>query len=144
MSTRTALTLATLALVTLASACGDDKEEADLTRDEWCALADDIDDQFSAADNLSAPFAERQAAYGRIGAGLRELAASIDVVDADSRAAVSESIGWAVALTDAVVAAESDDALADDLFGENGILADEPDPAGAAWILEKCGVDIDG
>jgi hypothetical protein len=81
-----------------------------------------------------------------INAKLDDLTDGLDVVPEESRDAVGQSIAWATKLTDVLVDVETEEEASELLFGENGVFAEEEgiDPAGAAWILETCGVDIDG
>ena len=131
------------------TACGDDDAAAGTSIDsidEWCSVIDDVDNRFETTDNSSDAFDVKQEQYQEINALLNDLDASVDIVDPDARDAVAETIAWAVTFTDVFVAADSEQTLSEELFGEDGVFAEqeEVDPAGAAWIDEHCGVDVNG
>jgi hypothetical protein len=135
-----------LAVGATLAGCGDDDASAVGSTKDWCALVEDIDVSFNSTDNSSDPFDVKQGEYAVINAKLDDLTDGLDVVPEESRDAVGQSIAWATKLTDVLVDVENEEEASELLFGENGVFAEEEgiDPAGAAWILETCGVDIDG
>lgn len=126
--------------------CGDDDERAVGSVEEWCALVERVDAGFESTDSSSDPFEVKQEEYAAINAQLDDLADSVDLVTPESRDAVETALTWATEMTDLLTGAESEEEAAELLFGEEGMLTEEQpvDPAGVEWILETCGVDIDG
>jgi hypothetical protein len=112
-------------------------------RDDWCAVVDEVDELFDATDNSSEEFAAKQVSYENIGRLLAQLEDGLDQVDAAARQAVATSVGWAVGITDAMVTAT--DAQDAERLLESAFAASEGESgAGAPWILDNCGIDIDG
>jgi hypothetical protein len=148
--TRTVVVTAALTAAGLA-ACGDDgagaaasAAPAITTRAEWCTVVGEVDDAFLAADTSDAPFAERQAQYAAIADDLGRLVEAVDLVDEPNRADVAASLAFGANVANAVVGADDADAAAaavSELIGERGERVELP---GAGWILDACGVDIDG
>jgi hypothetical protein len=114
------------------------------SREQWCSVASDTDDLFTAADNDGGEFAVRQVAYENVRRLISQLVEGIDQVDADVRDDVSEALGWAqsiaAAFADAEDAGAADDAVVA-IFEAWGI---ESEGVASTWILDTCGVDIDG
>jgi hypothetical protein len=134
-----------LLLAMAAMGCGDDQDALGSV-EEWCAQVEEIDAQFEATDLSSDPFEVKQREYAEINAALDELTDAIDLVPSDQRAAVGAAVTFATEFTDVIVGAESEEQAGELLFGEESVVAGEQDldPAGAAWILDTCGVDING
>jgi hypothetical protein len=134
-----------LLLAVAALGCGDDQDALGSV-EEWCAQVEEIDAQFEATDSSSDPLEVQQREYAEINAALDELTDAIDLVPSDQRADVGTAVDFATEFTDIIVGAESEEEAGELLFGEESIVAREQDldPAGAAWILDNCGVDIDG
>lgn len=112
--------------------------------DEWCQVAEETDDLFFETDNSDMEFPERQIAYQGIQRLVAQLSDGLDVVDAEVRDEVESMVGWTSTIADAMVDA-ADGAAAEEalmeIFGEEGV---QSDPVAADWILDRCGVDIDG
>ncbi len=114
------------------------------TRDQWCAVVGEVDDLFLKADTDAEEFTVRRVGYENIRRLLLQLTDGIDQVDAAARPDVAESLAFgttiAAAFADATDADAAEAAL-QEIFGAEGVQSDTP---GAAWILDACGVDIDG
>lgn len=113
-------------------------------RDQWCSVVGEIDELFTAADTGGDEFPVRQVAYENVRRLFSQLTDAIDQVDADARADVADSIVFGTTIATAFVDAEDADAAEAALqaiFGTEGVQSDGP---GATWILDNCGVDIDG
>lgn len=143
---RRILLASAIATVPFVAGCGSDSDSAadGFDQDRWCATAKQVDDRFTSVDNSDDEFSVKQAGYEEIGGLLDRLIDNIDQVDASSRTEVEETIERAHELTDTFVAA-SDEAEAGEkletFFSEGESVAS---PAAAKWILDTCGVDIDG
>lgn len=113
-------------------------------RDDWCAVAKEVDDLFLAADTEGADFAVRQGQY----AGIRRLIAQLtdgdEQVDASARDAVGAALAQASAIAGTFADAADEAAAATALESVYGVEGAIPEEAAAAWIKDACGVDIDG
>ena len=114
------------------------------TRDEWCGVVKEVDDLFLAADTSEEEYAVRQGQYGSIQRLIAQLTDADDQIDASVRADVLSALEQASEIA-GTVAAASDEAAADaalmDTYGSEGA---QPSAAASAWILDTCGVDING
>ena len=143
-----------LLLAAALSACGDDGSASATDsptgttiadRTEWCAVVADVDERFEAVDNSGDDFRTRQAAYAEINTLLGDLSSSIAVVDDDVREDINASLAWAANIASAFVSATDETSAASALeaiFQE--VPEDQTSLPGSDWILENCGVDIDG
>ncbi len=146
---RIAAVALSLAVVAPLAACGDDDDDdagasAFASIDEWCASIGEVDELFLSADTEGADFATRQGQYDTIRDRIEELRSSVDLVDADARASVSESLDFGILIAGAFADA-TDDAAAvaaiEEIFGQEDLQIGE---VGVTWILDNCGVDLDG
>ena len=100
----------------------------------------EIDDLFEEIDSSSDEFAVKQIGYENIRRLGVQMAAGLDVVDADSRADVEATAAFVDAMTSAFVDAsdigEAEKALVPVFETMEGGLP------GGEWILDNCGVDI--
>lgn len=113
-------------------------------RDEWCAVAGEVDELFSATDTGGEEFPVRQVGYENVGRLITQLSGALNQVDADARSDVAEALDNGTAIASAFVEASDEEAATDalmEIFGPEGI---QGDTAGATWIQDSCGVDIDG
>lgn len=112
------------------------------SQDEWCAVVGEVDELFAANDEEE-EFATQQGIVENARRLLTQLSASTEFVDDSVRADVDETIATALNYS-AAIAQAADEAAAE------AALAPlyEPSPEGAeeasSWILDTCGVDIDG
>lgn len=112
-------------------------------RDQWCAVAVEVDELFTAADTGD-EFPTRQITYENARRLLAQLSDAITQLDTEARDDVAEDLDNRSIIASAFVQAEdADDALAalNDRFGPEGVRSDT---AGATWILEHCGHDAAG
>lgn len=112
-------------------------------RDQWCAVVGETDELFTAADTGGDEFPVRQVAYENIRRLIAQLEAALDQVDSSDRDLVATSLSFADRIAEAFTMAtdeEDTERLIQPIFEEVG---DEVN-AGAPWILENCGVNIDG
>ncbi len=109
-------------------------------KDGFCDVVKEMDDLFEEVDSSSDEFAVKQIGYENIRRLGVQMAAGLDVVDADSRDDVEATAAFVDAVTSAFVDAadigEAETALVP-VFGtvEEGL-------PGGEWILDNCGVDI--
>jgi hypothetical protein len=130
-------------LAAIATACGSDPPaDAIADRAEWCAVIADVDEQFAAADSSTDSFEAKQTAYAEIRVQVARLAAAIDLVDESARADVADGLAFATDLTSALVDA-ADEQAAEAALGPiyEGL---DGDVTGGEWVLDECGVDING
>lgn len=111
--------------------------------EEWCAVADEVDDLFDVTDNSSDDFATKQIAYENIHRLVLQMQAGLEFVDADAREEVGAALEFALGITDVWTEAEDDAAL------EEAIESYFTDPSldatmeeAGAWISDTCNVDI--
>ncbi len=120
-------------------------EVAITSRDEWCDVVADADSLLSSVEVSSDPFPVRQIALEGVRRLIAQLEAGLDHVDADARDAVAEFIGFGALFAETMLAAESEEAGAEQLWGPDGILPEhtEHGDAGTTWIRSTCGVSLD-
>lgn len=114
-------------------------------REQWCAVVEEVDVRFEEVDTAGEEdFAVAQASYAGIGRLLDQVIAAIDQVDSEVRDEVLAGIEVARQITSAYVNAadmgEAEEHL-EPIFTSGEPIASE---AAVAWILDTCGVDIDG
>jgi hypothetical protein len=113
-------------------------------RDQWCTVIGETDELFTAADTEGDEFPVRQVAYENIRRLIAQLSDAAEQVDADVRDDVTEALDFAAVIASTFVeAADADAAQAavEEVFGSEGV---QSDGTGGTWILDNCGVDIDG
>ncbi len=113
-------------------------------RDQWCTVIEETDDLFVANDDDEIEFAVRQVGYENIRRLIAQLSDGLDQVHAQVRDDVAAAIEFGRTYAQAYI--DSDDyqgveAALMDAYGDEGIQSDGP---GSTWILDTCGVDIDG
>lgn len=116
------------------------------TVDEWCTVIAETDTMFVGLESSSDDRAVRLVGYENARRLLAQLADGVDVIEVDGEVAtqVGELIHWATVMAETYLAAESDEAAAEQLWGPDGVLptSSESVDAGAEWILDTCGVDL--
>lgn len=111
-------------------------------RDGFCDVVTEIDDLFDEIDNSSDDFSVKQIGYENIRRLAAQMKAGLDVVAEADRAELEETAMFVDAMTSAFVEAvdmdEAEKALVP-IFEtiEDGI-------PGGQWILDNCGVDVNG
>ncbi len=113
-------------------------------RDQWCAVIEETEGLFVSNDDDAIEFPVRQVGYENIRRLIAQLSDGLDQVDADVRDDVAAAIDFGRTYAQAYI--DSDDyqgveAALMDAYGEDGVQSDGP---GSTWILDTCGVDIDG
>jgi hypothetical protein len=111
--------------------------------DEWCSVIGQIDELFATVDGSDDEFAVKQLGYEGIRRLLAQVRTGIEYVDEDARSDVGASLAWATDLVTALVWAHDEaetEALVVPIFER---MTQDALP-GADWILEHCGVDING
>jgi hypothetical protein len=119
-------------------------EVAITDRDQWCAVVGETDELFTAADTDGDKFPIRQVAYENIRRLIAQLEDALDQVDSTDRDLVATSLTSADRIAEAFTIATDEqnaERLIQPIFEAVG--ANELN-AGAPWILDNCGVDIDG
>lgn len=109
---------------------------------QWCSVISEIEAMFESFDNSDDDFATQRIVFENTRRLAAQAMAGLDHVDADVRDDVFVSLtfvsDFSAALATADTPEEADAAL-------SAIYDREPDrPLGAEWILQACGVDIDG
>ena len=113
------------------------------SREDWCGVAKEVDDLFTATDSSSDEFAVKQAAYGGIVRLIAQMTAALDQVDEDARAAVEEALAGASRIAQTFVDAADGEAAGAALMQQYGPQGLETDPVAAGWIRDTCDVDIE-
>lgn len=117
--------------------------EVGITDEEGlCDVVTEIDDLFDEIDNSSDEFAVKQIGYENIRRLAAQMAEGLDVVDASDRGDLEATARFVDAMTSVFVDAADMDAAEKALVPvfetiENGI-------PGGEWILDHCGVDVNG
>lgn len=113
-------------------------------QEQWCAVVEEVDVRFEEVDTGGEEFAVQQAGYAGVGRLLDQVLAAIDQVDAQVRDEVRSAVERAHEITDAFVDAAEFEEAEENL--EPIFNSGEPigSPAAVQWILDNCGVDIDG
>jgi hypothetical protein len=70
---------------------------------EWCAVADEIDALFQTIDTSNETFTVKQISYHYVGRLFDQLAAALNVIDANDREAVAADIDLGVAIVTALI-----------------------------------------
>lgn len=124
------------------TACGsDDTTDGLAGQDEWCTVVGEVDDVLASTDP-SEDFAAAKSASERVNGDVRELIASIDVVDESVRDDVGETLQFVADFTAAIADASDQGAAEAALVPIFESLPEGGDETSRAWILETCGVDI--
>jgi hypothetical protein len=113
-------------------------------REDWCAVVGEVDVLFSDTDTNGEEFAARQIGYENVRRLIAQLTDALDQVDADARDDVAEALDVGSTIASAFAEAEDEDAAiaaVEEIFSVEGV---QSDGAGATWILDTCGIDIDG
>ena len=76
-------------------------------------------------DSSDAEFAAKKAGYENINRLFDQLDASADLVDAEAVAGVHELLDWGMLVNGTIIAADSEDAAVETLYGEDSAFADE-------------------
>jgi Domain of unknown function (DUF4399) len=116
--------------------------------DEWCAVIDEVDKQFEAADTSEDEFAVRQVSYENIGRLIAQLDDGLDYVDPDVRDDLEESLDFTAELITAFSTAEDEttaNETIDSIFARSDERFEEADDLpGTDWVADNCGIDISG
>lgn len=112
-------------------------------QEEWCGAIGEVDELFTAADTNGDDFATRQIEYENLHRLIAQLDGAIDKVDAVARNDVAGALQVGLAITAAFVEGTDESSAFEKV---QGILQSGEDAlaAGAPWITETCGVDING
>lgn len=113
-------------------------------RDQWCAVVGEGTELFAENDDDEIDYPVRQVGYENVRRLLAQLSAAVDQVDTDARDDVAFEIDFARTYATAYIGADDYEGAAAalmDLFGTEGV---QSDGSGSTWILDNCGVDIDG
>lgn len=118
-------------------------------REELCAVIKDTDVLFEEADTGGAEFPDRKVMYENIRRLFVQLDDGLDQVDSDVQDSVAQAFTFGSSIATAFAeAADEASAVAaiETIYGTEGVQsgADSPWAEGSAWVLEQCGVDIDG
>lgn len=111
--------------------------------DEWCAVVGQVDEMFETVDGSDDEFAVKQLGYEGIRRLIAQLRAALEFVDEDARVDVGVSLAWASDVVTALVRALDETAAEATVVPIFEQMTEGALP-GADWILEGCGVDIDG
>ncbi|MEO7429081.1 MAG: DUF4399 domain-containing protein [Acidimicrobiales bacterium] len=111
------------------------------TIDQWCSTISEVDDLFQVTDNSSDDLAVKQVGYESIRRLLAQVHARLDLVDADTRAAVTTAIDAASTIAK-VMATVDDQAQVEQELAPIFNAADDPFTPAAGWIQDTCNVSI--
>jgi len=113
------------------------------SQDEFCDVLAATDSLMTAIEASEDTWAVQQAGYENVRRLLAQLDAGLEHVDADTRSDVGELVHWATVIAETLLAAESAEAAADQLWGPDGLLPSDGDvAAGEQWVLDTCGVSV--
>jgi hypothetical protein len=110
---------------------------------QWCAVAKEVDDLFTAADNSEDDFATKQVSYEQIRRLVAQLTDGLAHVDASVRPQVAQLMDFATTVAETYTEAADEAAAAaaaDTAFAQPEL---PPHSAAAQWILSTCDVDVD-
>ena len=114
------------------------------SREDWCKVVGEVDGLLTRLDTSEDEFAVKQAGYENARRLFAQLDAGQEFVDADARAGVTELIGLGSLMTETVIAADSEEAAIEQLFGNpDSPIAGDHDLSGATWVSDSCGVEVD-
>jgi hypothetical protein len=111
-------------------------------QEEWCAVVGEVDELFAASDE-EAEFATQQEIVENARRLLTQLSASTEFVDDSVRADVDETVAMALGFS-AMIAQAADEAAAEAALAPLYESSPEGQEEASAWILDTCGVNIDG
>jgi hypothetical protein len=111
--------------------------------EEWCSVIGQIDELFSSVDGSDDDFAVKQLGYEGIRRLLAQVRAGLEFVDEDARADVGAALSWAADLVTTLVWVR-DEAETEALLVPIFERMEDAALPGADWVLEHCGVDING
>lgn len=110
--------------------------------DDFCAVVGEIDELFESVDNSSDDFATKQIGYENIRRLAEQAKQGVDQIEASARNDVAATVTFAGDLAAALASAESPQAAE---AAVAPIFEAVPDGLpGAEWVLDTCGIDIDG
>jgi Domain of unknown function (DUF4399) len=112
--------------------------------DEWCAVIDEVDELFEAADTSDDEFAVLQVGYENIRRLIAQLDDGLDQVEPDVRDDLEESLDFAADIATTFSTAEDETtayATVESVFARFEEPGDLP---GTAWVAEHCETDISG
>jgi hypothetical protein len=110
--------------------------------DEWCAVIEEVDELFEAADASDEEFAVLQVGYENIGRLIAQLDDGLEYVDADVRGDLESILEFTAELITALSTAE-DETTAEATVESVYARAEEPDDRVVnAWVAETCGTDL--
>jgi hypothetical protein len=113
------------------------------SRDEFCDVVAQTDSLMAGLDTSDDAWQAQQVGYENVRRLLTQLDAATDHVDADARGDVAELVHWATVVAETLLAAESKEAAAEQLWGpESRLPADGDVSGGEQWVLDNCGVSI--
>ena len=112
------------------------------SRDEWCAVVGEVDGLFAASDEEE-EFAAQQGIVENARRLLTQLGASTEFVDESVRADVEETVAMTLEFS-AAIAGAADESAAEAALAPLYESSPEGEEEASAWILDTCGVDIDG
>lgn len=113
------------------------------SQDEFCDVLAATDSLMSAIEQNGEPWAAQQAGYENVRRLLAQLDAGLEHVDAENREDVGAIVHWATVIAETLLAAESAEDAAEQLWGPESILPTDVDLSGGeAWALDTCGVSI--
>jgi hypothetical protein len=112
------------------------------SQEEWCAVVGEVDELFAASDEEE-EFATQQGIVENARRLLTQLSASTEFVDDSARADVDETVAMALGFS-AAIAQAADEAAAEAALAPLYESSPEGEEEASAWILDTCGVDIDG
>ena len=115
------------------------------SRQEWCAVMEQLDTTITEADR-TADFAAMQLEFEKAARLAGQLDDGNEFIDDDARADVRAALAFAVDLAGAFTTAETE---ADAFEAAEALYADAPggfetELPGADWISKTCGIDLEG
>ncbi len=112
------------------------------SQEEWCSTIGEVDDLFEQGDS-GLDFADAKIIYENTRRLLAQLDEAVDVVEADVRGDLAETIDFASEFTTVLANAESPAEAEAELEQIFASLPDDETLPGSDWILDACGVDVE-
>lgn len=112
--------------------------------DEFCDVFAEADALLTAMEPSTDEFAVQKVSVENARRLMAQLTDALGVIDAAERADVAAVVDAGRTMMEVILAAESEAEATEQLWGENSVLpGDDELDAGAAWLLDTCGVSID-
>ena len=111
-------------------------------RAQWCAVIDEVDDLFEAADTSEDEFSVLQVSYENIGRLIAQLDDGLAYVDPEVRDDLDTVLDYNAEIITAFSTAEDETAAYEKVDSVHARVEEPDDRLVTAWVAENCGTDI--